>query len=94
MYDAGEINTQSLYGIAYCALLKASGIKTEVTRVLGLNFKTEWFLGAEHNIENVFWLIKNVKSVEAWCPEEDSNLHTLRHTDLNRARLPIPPSGQ
>ena len=29
-----------------------------------------------------------------WCPEEDSNLHTLRHTDLNRARLPIPPSGQ
>ena len=28
-----------------------------------------------------------------WCPEEDSNLHTLRHTDLNRARLPIPPSG-
>ncbi len=30
---------------------------------------------------------------EFWCPEEDSNLHTLRHTDLNRARLPIPPSG-
>ena len=28
-----------------------------------------------------------------WCPEEDSNLHTLRYTDLNRARLPIPPSG-
>jgi ribonuclease R len=28
-----------------------------------------------------------------WCPEEDSNLHTFRHTDLNRARLPIPPSG-
>ena len=28
-----------------------------------------------------------------WCPEEDSNLHALRHTDLNRARLPIPPSG-
>ena len=29
-----------------------------------------------------------------WCPEEDSNLHSLRNTDLNRARLPIPPSGQ
>src|SRR5665647_3197338 len=28
-----------------------------------------------------------------WCPEEDSNLHTFRHTDLNRSRLPIPPSG-
>lgn len=28
-----------------------------------------------------------------WCPEEDSNLHSLRNTDLNRARLPIPPSG-
>ena len=28
-----------------------------------------------------------------WCPEEDSNLHTFRHTDLNRARLPIPPPG-
>ena len=23
-----------------------------------------------------------------WCPEEDSNFHTLRYTDLNRARLP------
>lgn len=31
---------------------------------------------------------------ENWCPEEDSNLHASRHTDLNRARLPIPPSGQ
>ena len=31
---------------------------------------------------------------KSWCPEEDSNLHALRHTDLNRARLPIPPSGQ
>jgi hypothetical protein len=31
--------------------------------------------------------------IYVWCPEEDSNLHTLRHTDLNRARLPIPPSG-
>ena len=29
-----------------------------------------------------------------WCPEEDSNLHTRRHMDLNHARLPIPPSGQ
>lgn len=33
-----------------------------------------------------YWIIQ-------WCPEEDSNLHALRHTDLNRARLPIPPSG-
>ena len=28
-----------------------------------------------------------------WCPGEDSNLHASRHTDLNRARLPIPPPG-
>ena len=28
-----------------------------------------------------------------WCPRRDSNPHTLRHTDLNRARLPIPPRG-
>src|SRR5690606_28661207 len=28
-----------------------------------------------------------------WCPGEDSNLHTLRHMDLNHARLPIPPPG-
>ncbi len=28
-----------------------------------------------------------------WCPGEDSNFHALRHTDLNRARLPIPPPG-
>ncbi len=28
-----------------------------------------------------------------WCPGENSNLHILRYTDLNRARLPIPPPG-
>ncbi len=30
----------------------------------------------------------------SWCPGEDSNLHTLRHMDLNHARLPIPPPGR
>lgn len=38
-------------------------------------------------------LLDPVGSREKWCPEEDSNLHSLRNTDLNRARLPIPPSG-
>ena len=27
------------------------------------------------------------------CPEEDSNLHPVKDTALNRARLPVPPSG-
>lgn len=31
---------------------------------------------------------------QIWCPGEDSNLHVVKHTDLNRARLPIPPPGQ
>src|SRR5690606_39597759 len=31
--------------------------------------------------------------IQRWCPGEDSNLHTLRHMDLNHARLPIPPPG-
>src|SRR5690606_22123445 len=26
-----------------------------------------------------------------WCGEEDSNFHGLPHSDLNAARLPIPP---
>ena len=26
-----------------------------------------------------------------WCGWKDSNLHDVTHTDLNRARLPIPP---
>ena len=30
---------------------------------------------------------------DCWCPGKDSNLHTLRHTHLKRARLPIPPPG-
>ena len=30
---------------------------------------------------------------EFWCPRRDSNPHTLRHMDLNHARLPIPPRG-
>lgn len=41
---------------------------------------------------NVFRQLKLSKTGN-WCPEEDSNLHASRHTDLNRARLPIPPSG-
>ena len=28
---------------------------------------------------------------EAWCGREDSNLHGLPHSDLNAARLPVPP---
>jgi hypothetical protein len=39
-------------------------------------------------------VLKELCSSKVWCPEEDSNFHTLRYTDLNRARLPIPPSGQ
>gem|GEM_PF-5219268 len=33
------------------------------------------------------------KIKEKECPEQDSNLHTSRHTHLKRARLPIPPPG-
>ena len=28
-----------------------------------------------------------------WCPGGDSNPHAVKHTDLNRACLPIPPPG-
>ena len=45
-------------------------------------------------LNGIKWLICKEFYYNNWCPEEDSNLHTLRHTDLNRARLPIPPSGQ
>jgi hypothetical protein len=38
--------------------------------------------------------INQERSIGNWCPEEDSNLHNFRYTDLNRARLPIPPSGR
>ena len=38
--------------------------------------------------------LSTVRSGSRWCPGKDSNLHALRHTDLNRARLPIPPPGQ
>ena len=49
-----------------------------------------WHIKKPHLLEIKNWCgFRNV----CWCPEEDSNLHTLRHTDLNRARLPIPPSG-
>jgi hypothetical protein len=83
LFEAGEINAQRHNGVAYCAFLKSSRV-----------FETEGFLDAECCRNNAFGKIKTEESVEAWCPEEDSNLHTLRHTDLNRARLPIPPSGQ
>src|SRR5450830_795272 len=36
--------------------------------------------------------VRKTASVE-WCPRRDSNPHTLRHMDLNHARLPIPPRG-
>ena len=30
----------------------------------------------------------------SWCGREDSNFHGLPHSDLNAARLPIPPRPQ
>ena len=32
-------------------------------------------------------------SLKGLCPEQDSNLHVVKHTHLKRARLPIPPPG-
>ena len=97
LFEAGQINAQRLTGLAYCAFLRtlktsdakmAKACDVEALRV----FETEEALLSE--CQNIaFGPINADKSVEAWCPEEDSNLHTLRHTDLNRARLPIPPSG-
>ncbi len=35
----------------------------------------------------------NIDKLLIICPEEDSNLHPVKDTALNRARLPVPPSG-
>ena len=35
----------------------------------------------------------NVYILNNLCPEQDSNLHVVKHTHLKRARLPIPPPG-
>ena len=45
-------------------------------------------------ISRIFQPFAALRRTEKWCPGKDSNLHALRHTDLNRARLPIPPPGQ
>ena len=50
----------------------------------------------EINRENKFSLKKHViliiKEDDLWCGREDSNFHGLNtHSDLNAARLPIPP---
>ena len=37
--------------------------------------------------------LQHVKVLNKWCPEQDSNLHVVKHTHLKRARLPIPPPG-
>ena len=33
---------------------------------------------------------KRLKTIN-WCGREDSNFHGFPHSDLNAARLPIPP---
>ena len=38
-------------------------------------------------------LVSQSTFLNFWCPRRDSNPHTLRHMDLNHARLPIPPRG-
>ena len=89
MYETGKINAQSQYGIAYLSFLNKSwSFEAEIV------FETV-FRVLEPVFANTLGLMKTKAdtNIEAWCPEEDSNLHTLRHTDLNRARLPIPPSG-
>ena len=37
--------------------------------------------------------LQHVKILNKMCPEQDSNLHVVKHTHLKRARLPIPPPG-
>ena len=49
-------------------------------------------LTCSRDLDRLIFLIPLVVRIE-WCPGEDSNLHASRHTDLNRARLPIPPPG-
>src|ERR1700748_3346119 len=34
---------------------------------------------------------KRPRDDQGWCGREDSNFHGLPHSDLNAARLPIPP---
>ena len=81
LIETDKENAHCQFGLAYHVFLKSSK-----------EFETEVAILSE--CQNIaFGPIIAEKSVEAWCPEEDSNLHTLRHTDLNRARLPIPPSG-
>ena len=80
MFETGKINAHGLIGSECLSFLnKTWGFETNLV------VKTEWVLK--------FARTKADNKSKAWCPEEDSNLHTLRHTDLNRARLPIPPSG-
>src|SRR5215475_6784228 len=31
------------------------------------------------------------RALSSWCGREDSNFHGLPHSDLNAARLPVPP---
>src|SRR3954469_15296371 len=48
-----------------------------------------------HNEKRPHLLFSCMEAVRRilWCPRRDSNPHTLRHMDLNHARLPIPPRG-
>ena len=88
-YVGGGTQTRSIHRVATGVSRSESyGAAAEYYRsVIVRQIVRMVFLKAKKKIERfAFYLI-------VWCPEEDSNLHTLRHTDLNRARLPIPPSG-
>src|SRR3954464_8775541 len=37
------------------------------------------------------FFLRKLKAPIHWCGREDSNFHGLPHSDLNAARLPIPP---
>lgn len=48
--------------------------------------------GVSTNFTN--WAVDFIyPSFKNWCPEQDSNLHTLRRCHLKTVRLPISPSG-
>ena len=36
-------------------------------------------------------ILRSPQGEAGWCGREDSNFHGLPHSDLNAARLPIPP---
>lgn len=84
---AGDVAARKAY---VSAIVDTVIVSDHLIRIIGSNDNLRSAIGPEGDPKPA--AVHN--SVQKWCPQPESNQHTLRYLILSQARLPVPPWGQ